>query len=399
MMGSAGSGKSYNVAQDFIARLSDPNFAGANLMVVRKTEASNRNSTFSELCSAVMRVFGDMWEKFWKITSEPMTMTSLVTGNKIIFRGMSDMRQREKIKSVSFTSGKLTWIWCEEATEFSESDVDVLDDRLRGDLSFNPNLYYQITLTFNPVDASHWIKSRFFDFTGDTSDIITHRSTYLDNAFIDASYHRRMMMRAQTDPEGYRVYGLGEWGCTEGLILSGFEVGDLSKSRESYDFLSMGQDFGFNHANAILLLGHKDGAIYVLRELYLKELDTAAIIEAADKAGFPRDVAMYCDSAEPDRIRTWKNAGYRAEAVKKGSGSVTAQIDYLKSHPLKIDRSCVNLISELGAWRWKVDDISGKFTDIPNPSPDDAIAALRYGIEPVRKKSKLRTFSKQKLGL
>ncbi len=44
-----------------------------------------------------------------------------------------------------------------------ESDIDILDDRLRGILT-NPNLYYQMTFTFNPVSATHWIKRKYFDY-------------------------------------------------------------------------------------------------------------------------------------------------------------------------------------------------------------------------------------------
>jgi phage terminase large subunit len=80
----------------------------------------------------------------------------------VIFRGVNDARDREKLKSINFPHGKLTWIWVEEATELQESDVDILDDRLRGVLP-NPNLYYQITFTFNPVSASHWIKRKYFN--------------------------------------------------------------------------------------------------------------------------------------------------------------------------------------------------------------------------------------------
>jgi phage terminase large subunit len=36
LKGSAGSGKSVNVAQNFIIKLSDPKYKGANLLVVRK---------------------------------------------------------------------------------------------------------------------------------------------------------------------------------------------------------------------------------------------------------------------------------------------------------------------------------------------------------------------------
>ncbi|WP_447515067.1 phage terminase large subunit, partial [Clostridioides difficile] len=101
-----------------------------------------------------------------------------VTGNSIIFRGVNDAKQREKLKSINFSKGKLTWVWCEEATELMESDIDILDDRLRGILT-NPNLYYQMTFTFNPVSAIHWIKRKYFDYKND--DIFTHHSTYLQN--------------------------------------------------------------------------------------------------------------------------------------------------------------------------------------------------------------------------
>lgn len=205
--GSAGSGKSVNTAQDFIMKLADPYYQGANLLVLRKTEDSNKNTTYSELVSAINKMYGEYVEFCWRITSSPLVIENLQTGSQIIFRGMNDAKQREKVKSITTKKGKLTWIWLEEATEFEESDIDILDDRLRGNLDdINPNLYYQMTFTFNPVSASHWIKSKYFDTP--CQDTYCHQSTYLDNAFIDEAYHRRMMRRRERDPEGYRVYGL-----------------------------------------------------------------------------------------------------------------------------------------------------------------------------------------------
>ncbi|MFF2015420.1 phage terminase large subunit [Paenibacillus sp. NPDC058177] len=69
------------------------------------------------------------------------------------------------------------------------------------------------------MSASHWIKRKYFDYS--SPDILTHHSTYLQNRFIDEAYHRRMMMRKEQDPEGYAVYGEGEWGALGGLILDG----------------------------------------------------------------------------------------------------------------------------------------------------------------------------------
>lgn len=396
LCGGAGSGKSFNTAQDFILKLSDKRYSGANLMVIRKTESAGRHSAFAELCGAVRRIFRGDSDKFWRIKQEPMTLQSTLTGNSVIFRGMKDASQRERVKSVAFTEGKLVWIWCEEATELEAGDFDILDDRLRGDLSgVNPNLYYQITMTFNPTSADHWIKRRFFD-CAPSSDVFIHRSVFGDNRFIDKNYTDRMERRRIYDPEGYRIYALGEWGGrSEGLILPHFEVDDLTGVMP--DRYCLAQDFGYNHANCILMVGEHDDSILVLRELYCRGLDTGEIIRLTNEQMFPKTAVMYCDSAEPDRIKMWRQAGYKAIPVKKGAGSVSAQIDFLKGRRIIIDGSCVNLIHELEGWRWMRDTVSGEYIDIPAPSPDDAIAALRYSTEHFR--GRVRTMKKGLLGL
>jgi phage terminase large subunit len=381
LKGSAGSGKSVNIAQDYIIKLMDPKNKGANLLVVRKVEESNKDSTYAELYGAISRICGDQAEKIWSSTVNPLQLTCNVTGARIIFRGMNDSKQREKVKSINFPVGKLTWIWIEEATELEEADVDILDDRLRGTLD-NPNLYYQITFTFNPVSSSHWIKRKYFDVQSD--DTFTHHSTYRDNKFIDEAFYRRMERRKREDPDGYEVYGLGNWGTTGGQILSNYRIESFDCHDERFDTRVYSQDFGYNHANAILDVRFKDGEMYVLDEIYVFEKDTTEIIDLADRRGFNKRVRMWCDSAEPDRIKMWKRAGYYAEGVKKEQGSVHAQIDYLKGMKIHIHPRCTNTIKEIQAWKWKKDRQSGLYLDEPIEFMDDAMAALRYSIEDMR---------------
>lgn len=354
LKGSAGSGKSVDTAQHYILRILSQK--GRNLLALRKSEVTNRNSTFAELCAAISRM--NLWNYFFATVS-PLEIRC-VNGNKIIFRGMNDDKQREKIKSVTFEHGSLTDIWLEEATEFTREDVDILDDRLRGQLP--EGLFYQMRFTFNPVSATHWIKADYFDRPSE--DVFTHHSTYLMNRFIDAEYHQRMQRRKEIDPEGYRVYGLGEWGETGGLILTNWTVEDINTNINHYDDVYIGQDFGYNHANAILLIGFKDGELYVLKEQYDYEKDTGEIIA---ECTMPKNIMMFCDSAEPDRIKTWKSNGYRAYPVRKENQSVSAQIDFLKKHKIHIHPNCTNLIKELSQWKWMRDDKLGIWLDKPVP--------------------------------
>lgn len=377
LMGSAGSGKSVDTAQHYLLRLMQDK--GRNLLCVRKSDITNRDSTFAELTGALYRMFGDKAGRYWQVNLSPMSLVCRHNGNTIIFRGVNDERQREKLKSITFQRGKLTDVWIEEATEITQSDFEIIDDRLRGELPLGQ--FYQIRLTFNPVNKNHWIKKVFFD-TPDPN-VLTHHSTYLENRFIDDAYRQRMERRKRVDPEGYRIYGLGEWGETGGLILKGWEIKECSQSLEDYDDVAIGQDFGFNHANAVLLLGWKDDNVYILRELYVYEKDTAEIIRLAKD--FPKKRRMWCDSAEPDRIKMWKDAGFQAAAVSKEKNSVTAQIDWLKQRTIFVHPSCTATIKELQQWRWKKNERTGEYLDQPVPIQDDAMAALRYGVEGWRK--------------
>lgn len=392
MKGSAGSGKSVDTAQNYLLRLMQDK--GRNLVCIRKSDITNRDSTYAELTGAAYRMFGDQTNRYWNIKQSPLQLTCRHNGNQIIFRGVNDERQREKLKSITFQRGKLTDVWIEEATEITQADFEIIDDRLRGELP--PGQFYQIRMTFNPVNRNHWIKKVFFD--APDPNVLTHHSTYLDNRFIDAAYHARMARRKEVDPEGYRIYGLGDWGEIGGLILHNWAVEDISQDLNDYDDIAIGQDFGFNHADAILLLGLKDDNIYILQEIYVFEKETAEIIPLAIKAGIPVNRMMWCDSAEPDRIKAWRTAGFRARGITKEHMTdkkyQAAQIDWLKGVVSKdriihrmiyVHPSCVNTIKELQQWKWKKDELTGEYLDEPVPFQDDAMAALRYGIEGWRK--------------
>lgn len=189
--GGGSSGKSYYIVQRYIYKLLKKKM---NLLVVRQTGDTNRNSTFALFKQVI---------KDWKLESV-FQITDLrircKNGNEVIFKGLDDS---EKIKSITFESGELTDIWVEEATETLEKDINQLKVRLRGGKSKK-----QMVLSFNPINISHWIKAHFIDSGLAT---ICH-STYKDNKFLTEEDKEALEAFKDTDPYYYDVYCLGNWG-------------------------------------------------------------------------------------------------------------------------------------------------------------------------------------------
>lgn len=196
LYGGAGSGKSVFAVQRYLWRLLQKPMC--NLLVVRVVGLTNRDSTY-----ALFRQIISLWglELLFHCMDSDLRI-QCENGNSVIFKGLDNV---EKLKSTTFPKGELTDIWIEEASEIEEAVFDQLDVRLRGGRSKK-----QITLTFNPVSALHWLKRRFFDRKDPRAVVL--KTTYRDNRFLDEDYRLTLEGYRETDPYFYTVYCLGEWG-------------------------------------------------------------------------------------------------------------------------------------------------------------------------------------------
>jgi phage terminase large subunit len=153
--GSRASKKSKTTALWYASWLNKKGFEKANLIVFRKTYRTIKDSCFTDLKWALDRL-GLIDE--WNITLSPLEMTRKSTGQKILFRGLDDPL---KVTSITVEKGYLCWAWLEEAYEImKEADFDVLDESIRGECP--APLFKQWTITFNPWNERHWLKTRFY---------------------------------------------------------------------------------------------------------------------------------------------------------------------------------------------------------------------------------------------
>lgn len=392
--GGRDSGKSFFVGGQYIplAMIREKSFRGVG---IRKTMNSIKDSVYTEITDGIEDM--GQWDNF-KTIKHPSLEIMCKNKNKMIFRGLDDPRNIKSLKGINF-------VWVEEAEDLTETQFDDLLIILRG------KGYQRMMLTFNPVDEDHFTNYRFVEckkdriletfsdgdpkvWEIDSTEMIDGElveyttlvicSTYDDNEFIEPIRKLVIEKLKDTNPFLYEVYKKGKFASRGGRILTNTEQVDFS-SRDwefiNFDKKGYAQDFGFNHANAILSVAEKDNCLFIFDEIYVHERDTSEIIELAERDNLIKTLPMICDCAEPDRIKTWKKARFNARGVKKYAGSVKAQIDKLKVYDkIYINTKCVNTWKESKAYLWKQNK-HGKYTDEPVDIFDDAMAALRYSTD------------------
>lgn len=375
--GSRASKKSKTTALNQIVRLME--YPQANLLCVRKTFRTLKDSCFTELKWAIHRLGVERW---WDVKESPLEMTYKPTGQKILFRGLDDPL---KVTSITVEVGVLCWLWIEEAYEISsEADFDTLDESIRGEMP--PGLFKQITLTFNPWNEHHWMKHRFFDAAPDP-DILAMTTNYMCNEWLDAADEKVFETMKRNNPRRYRVAGLGEWGIVEGLVYENWEerLFSIDEVRKTPGIRSaFGLDFGYTNDPTALFCGLIDTAsktLWVFDEIYKPGMSNEDIADAIIKAGYAKE-RIRADSAEPKSIDRLYTLGLsRIQRARKGKDSVNNGIDFIQDYKIFIHPRCTNFLTEIGNYTWDTDTKTGKKINRPIDDFNHLMDAMRYALE------------------
>lgn len=389
LRGGASSGKSKFAAQKVLFRCMLEQ--GHRICVVRKIAKTIKESCFNDILGFIKQ-----WniEQLWDINHTLMKFRYKPNKNEIISIGIDD---REKIKSLS----GITSLWYEEPTELEPKDFRQMELRLRG---YHPN-YKQSILTFNPISELSWIKERFYDdvveqelkkrkvadrletvyVQGEKVELNTHYSltTYKDNKFLDLETKAELERLEHEDLNYYKIYCLAEWGSIGNLVYQGFKFREFPSE---FDDEFYGLDFGYNNPTCLLHIGVRDKVYYITELIYEKRLTNGDLIQRMEEIGVNKDVTIYADSAEPDRIKEISECDYD---IKPADKSVKDGIDYVQRCEIVSKLDNVNINKEVKTYKWK-EDASGKVLEEPIKTNDHALDALRYGVYTNSKKVEFR---------
>lgn len=382
--GSRASKKSKTTALWYAIWLNKKGYEASNLLVVRKTYRTIKDSCFADLKWALERtgVLSD-----WIITQSPLEMTRRSTGQKILFRGLDDPL---KITSITVEKGSLCWMWLEEAYEInSEDDFNMLDESIRGALPTESNLFKQITITFNPWNEHHWLKKRFFDNPDDETLALT--TNYLCNEWLDAADRKVFETMKEKNPRRYQVAGLGNWGIVDGLVYENWREQEfvLSDIQKQYNLSSaFGLDFGYTNDPSALFCGFIDlevKKIFVWDEMYEAGLSNERIYQNIVSMGYDKE-RITADSAEPKSIDQLKGFGLRIKGAEKGRDSVNAGIQFIQDFEIIIHPRCINFLTEISNYTWDKDKFGNKLNR-PIDDFNHLMDAMRYALEKYMKRN------------
>ena len=348
-----------------------------NVLCLRNTQTSLRDSMFSDLKWAIERLGV---QQYFKYRENPLQITYTLYGTKILFRGLDDPL---KITSLSYDTGVLTTQWWEEAYEIDdEEDFAKIDESMRG---ITPEGHEKrVILTLNPWSDKHWIKKRFFDV--EDPDILAFTTNYLMNEWLDDADRKLFEDMKRRNPRRYRVAGLGEWGVSEGLVYENWEElwFDPKEIYTNARWMKpvYGLDFGYTTSPSAFVAAFvdlKNKNIWVWDEMYKPGLTNQQIYQELAYRGYAKE-RIIADSAEPKSIAELYSMGCnRITKARKGNDSIRWGINLIQQFHIYVHPNCKNFITELSNYRWKKDK-AGNFTNEPERDFDHLMDALRYAV-------------------
>lgn len=350
-------------------------YKAANLLVVRKTYRTLKDSCYTELKWAIKRLGVENW---FDCKESPLEITYKPTGQKIYFRGLDDPL---KVTSVTVDTGVLCWLWIEEAYEImNEDDFNILDESIRGEVP--EGLFKQVTFTFNPWNERHWLKRRFFDVKDDP-DILALTTNYMCNEWLDEADFRVFEDMKIRNPRRYQVAGLGGWGIVDGLVYENwheerFELSEIKNCKSAF-----GLDFGYTNDPSAFFVGFLDlenKCLFVWDEFYEKGLSNKKIFEKISSMGYAKE-HITADSAEPKSIDELQTLGLRhIKGAKKGKDSITNGIQWIQDLEIIIHPRCTNFLTEISNYTWDQDKFGVKLNK-PIDDFNHLMDAMRYALE------------------
>ena len=347
LQGGSRSGKTYNTLLWIIFSYCNTN-TGKVISICRKTLPSLKASVLRDFLEILRN--NDLYSEIYhnKTSNEYW-----LNGNLIEFFSL-DMGSRVRGR-------KRDLLFVNEANEIDYEAWNQLLFRTDGN----------IIIDYNPHDQFHWI----YDKVLERPDCSLHISTFMDNPFLSETLKAEIERLKDTDPEYWRVYGLGLRGQNRSLVFKFHIVDEIPATAR---FISYGLDFGYASDPSSLCATYIDGDnMYCKELLYETGLTNQDIAKKLELLGLDRRDEVFADSSEPKSIEEIYRMGWNIKGKKKYE--INYGIDMIRRYKLHVTKDSINAIRELESYKY-VEDRNGNPTNKPVDQNNHFCDSLRYSV-------------------
>ena len=271
-------------------------------------------------------------------------------------------------------SGKRTYLFVNEANGIPFSIYDQLQIRTER----------QVFIDYNPTFA-FWVHDELIG----REDVDVFISNYKHNPFISPDIVRKIEQLKETNPNKWKVYGLGKTGVLENVVFDSVEWIPRLPT-ENIKRVAYGVDFGYtNDPTTIVKTVLSQGKLYSELLLYQTGLTNQQISQEFERLGIRRgrrsgDIIM-CDSAEPKSIKELKVLQWNAKPCKKGADSIRHGINSIKSYGVLHLVNSKRWKHEQMSYIWQINKKDGRTQNKPIDKNNHIWDALRYSEQGLRK--------------
>ena len=199
--------------------------------------------------------------------------------------------------------------------------------------------------------------------------------TFMDNPFISETLKKELLRLKDTDPDYWRVYGLGLRGQSRSLVFK-FHICDGIPATAK--LISRGLDFGFASDPSALCATYIDGDnMYTQELLYEKGLTNQDLAKEFVRLGLDRRDELFADSSEPKSIEEIHRMGWNIKGKKKYE--INYGIDLIRRYKLHVTKDSTNALKELENYKY-IEDRNGNPTNKPVDKFNHFCDALRYSV-------------------
>lgn len=346
-----------------------------------KKRALNQGGTSSTKTWSVLQlliVIGEYAKENMRITVASESLPHLKRGcidtfKKIMGEAFIDSRWNRSDFIYDFGKAILEFVPCDSPGKFAGPRRDILFINECNAIPYE--LFSQadmrtskfVFLDWNPT-SEFWVHE--YDMINADDNVFIH-STYkdaLEIGVLEDDIVEKIESFKKTDPNLWKVYGLGQLGESEGLVFPDYEIiYDHEFPKEGT--MGYGLDFGWTDVTALGKFCIKGDGLYGHQLIYDKNLNADQIDARLTELGLVKHgLPIWADSNNPEAIDYLYKSGWNIKPVKKGKDSVQMGIDACKRYKQYWTESSLDAIKEQRNYRYvkKYDKIANKYIQTNN---------------------------------